>query len=58
MQVVTLNQDIRAENFCLTALDQSVFRYLEIPLACTADKVIPQHLGVPVLCDFGKALST
>ena len=63
-------KDLRAENFCLTALDQTVFRNLETsesirPSArkiCSdriiyrgPDQVIPQLLGVPVLCDFGEA---
>jgi hypothetical protein len=67
---LTLNKDIRAENFCITALEQNVFRNLEMSEAIRPsarkiygdrtiyrgpDQVIPQLLGVPVLCDFGEA---
>ena len=68
--MVTLNKDLRAENFCLTALDSTMFRNLETSESIRPsarkisgdriiyrgpDQAVPQLLGVPVLCDFGEA---
>ena len=63
-------KDLRAENFCLTALDQTSFQTLETSESIypsarkiysdrtiyrAPDQIIPQLLGAPVLCDFGEA---